>query len=179
MARSTTFQLIPFSTEADGQLAVTGIVSRNGRCLTLSYQLSGDIGSLLLPDQVDVPSRCDELWRATCCECFFRVVGHSEYFELNVSPSGNWNVYHFTGYRAGMTVEAAVSELESQTSREGGRFTLHCAVQLDGLVGSRDEVEIGVSCVLQNSNGTTSYWALSHPGQKPDFHHPEAFMLRM
>jgi len=175
----TTFQLIPFSQGAIRQLAVTGRISRNGHCLTLSYALSGDIRSLLLPDQVAAPGRCDELWRATCCECFFRVVGQPEYYELNVSPNGNWNAYHFTDYRAAMQEETAIAGLDFQTSKEGDSFVLQCAFQLDGLVESGDAVDIGLSCVLLHSDGTTSYWALSHPGQKPDFHHPEAFILRL
>lgn len=179
VTRSATFQLIPFAQEANGNVAVTGRVSRNGCHFTLNYQLSGDIDSLLFPDRVAAPSRCDELWRSTCCECFVRVAGHPEYYELNVSPNGNWNAYHFTGYREGMQEETAVADLDVQVSREGGVFLLYCAFQLDGIFESGDDVDIGVSCVLTHSNGTTSYWALSHPGLKPDFHHPEAFMLRL
>jgi len=178
-AQSTTFELIPFSLKENGQLAVTGIISRNGSHLTLSYQLSGDTGSLLIPDRIDEPGRCDELWRTTCCECFIRVVEKSEYFELNISPNGNWNVYRFADYREGMSTAESVTEIESQISKESGVFILHCAVQLDGLVERGDKVEIGVSCVLKHNNGTTSYWALSHPGPKPDFHNPQAFTLRL
>lgn len=178
-AQSTTFELIPFSREENGQLAVAGIISRNGSCFTLSYQLSGDIGSLLFPDRVDEPGRRDELWRTTCCECFIRVAGTSKYFELNISPNGNWNVYRFTDYREGMGTAESVTEVECQTSRESEVFILHCAVQLDGLVERGDKVEIGVSCVLKHNNGTTSYWALSHPGPKPDFHNPQTFTLKL
>lgn len=179
VTRSATFQLIPFGQNGDGVLAITGIVSRSGGSLALSYQVSGDIGSLLLPARVAAPGRCDELWRSTCCECFLRFAGQPAYYELNVSPSGNWNVYRFTDYRAGMREDSSVAEFECQTSSEEKSFFLHCAVQLDGLAEGGHGIELGISCVLMHTDGTTSYWALSHPGQRPDFHHPEAFVLRL
>jgi hypothetical protein len=36
---------------------------------------------------------------------------------------------------------------------------------------------LGLSAVLEEQDGTKSYWALAHPpGGKPDFHHPDCFV---
>lgn len=179
VTRSSTFRLIPFSAvPSDGRL-VAGTISRDESCLYLSYVLSGGIPSLLIPRKAVVPSRCDGLWRSTCCECFFRVAGDAGYYELNVSPNGDWNFYHFHGYRTGMHEVQSVSRLLSTTRSEEHSFTLHCTVPLSSLAGCGDELEIGLSCVLFHKDGTAEYWALAHPDQKPDFHHPEAFKLRL
>jgi hypothetical protein len=39
--------------------------------------------------------------------------------------------------------------------------------------------ELGLSAVLEENDGTKSYWALAHPGDKPDFHAPGCFAARL
>jgi hypothetical protein len=38
---------------------------------------------------------------------------------------------------------------------------------------------MGVSAVIVARDGSRSYWALVHPAEKPDFHHPDAFALTL
>ena len=38
---------------------------------------------------------------------------------------------------------------------------------------------IGLSAVLEQQDGTKSYWALAHPPGAPDFHHPDCFVARL
>lgn len=37
--------------------------------------------------------------------------------------------------------------------------------------------EASLSAVIEEADGTISYWALAHPSDKPDFHHPDSFVL--
>jgi hypothetical protein len=39
--------------------------------------------------------------------------------------------------------------------------------------------ELGLSAVLEEKDGTKSYWALAHPREKPDFHDPGCFAARL
>ena len=39
------------------------------------------------------------------------------------------------------------------------------------------EILAGVTAVIETAEGV-SYWALSHPGAKPDFHDSKAFLVR-
>ena len=32
---------------------------------------------------------------------------------------------------------------------------------------------------IEETDGTLSYWALAHPSPKPDFHHPDGFVLEL
>ena len=36
---------------------------------------------------------------------------------------------------------------------------------------------IGLSAILEEDDGTISYWALAHGSGRPDFHHPDGFTL--
>ena len=46
----------------------------------------------------------------------------------------------------------------------------------EGLTPTR----LGLSAVIEETDGTKSYWALRHPpGEKPDFHHPDCFAIEL
>ena len=38
---------------------------------------------------------------------------------------------------------------------------------------------LGLSVVIETLDGAISYWALAHPSEKPDFHHPDSFILTL
>jgi len=38
---------------------------------------------------------------------------------------------------------------------------------------------IGISTIIEESDGRKSYWALAHPQGKADFHHPDSFVLEL
>ncbi len=38
---------------------------------------------------------------------------------------------------------------------------------------------LALSAVIEELDGTKSYWALRHPPGKPDFHHPDCFQLTL
>ena len=38
---------------------------------------------------------------------------------------------------------------------------------------------VGLTAVVEDVEGRISYWALAHPGEKPDFHHPDSFVLEL
>ena len=39
--------------------------------------------------------------------------------------------------------------------------------------------QLGLSAVLEEVDGTKSYWALAHPEDKPNFHHPDCFAAQL
>ena len=38
-------------------------------------------------------------------------------------------------------------------------------------------LRLGLSAVIEETDGRLSYWALAHPGERPDFHHRDSFVL--
>ena len=147
-----------------------------GGRLVLSYAVNGNIGDLYLPP-VKSATRADDLWQHTCFEAFVRSSASEAYYEFNFSPSTQWAAYQFDGYRQGMRVTSGIGApaIEVQASPE--RFTLRASLELDQLSSlPRDALwRLGLSALIEETNGRTSYWALAHPPGKPDFHHPDCF----
>ncbi len=55
-----------------------------------------------------------------------------------------------------------------------GHFALEADIPLPA--GSLD---VAISAVIEEADGTKSFWALSHPPGKPDFHAPSCFALTL
>ncbi len=157
--------------------AVTGIeveVGRpHGNQLRLRYAVSGAIDKVLVPAPAD-PERTDQLWRSTCFEAFAREGGAKGYDEFNFSPSTQWAVYRFDGYRTGMR-NADVLAPRVEGGVEGDTYVLHAAFDLPGAAPWR----LGLSAVIEETDGQKSYWALAHPTGQPDFHHADAFVVEL
>lgn len=143
-------------------------VSRREGRIDLVYTLAGDPDGVLWPAP-DAGGRTDELWRTTCFEAF--VTTPEGYVEFNLSPSGRWASYAFDGYRTGMRPAAEAVQV-APLSLTGARATQAGTVELPA--GAR---RLGLSAVIEAADGTRTYWALAHPSDKPDFHHPDSFVL--
>lgn len=144
----------------------------------VTFELIGDIERLALP--VDVPSRrTDDLWRQTCCEVFIARNDGAGYYELNLSPSGQWAFYGFSGYRIGMTRPYGVEIEPMRRERTADRYRLSTTVHLDRLPGLEGGLpwRVGLTSVIEDTAGDKTYWALAHPSAGPDFHHAEGFVL--
>ena len=121
------------------------------------------------------PGRADELWRTTCFEAFLRESGEEPYREWNFAPSGEWAAYDFTAYRAGMAEADIAKPPYIRMEDNLTWWTLGATIAVDAGV----EWELGLSAVLEEKDGTKSYWALAHPGKTPDFHAPGCFAARL
>lgn len=113
--------------------------------------------------------RADDLWRHTCFEVF--VATDDGYVEYNLSPSGQWASYRFDGPRAGMR---AADEEATVEGLDGASDLVALEARIALPPGAR---RLGLSAVIESVDGTTSYWALAHPTDRPDFHHPDSFIL--
>jgi len=146
--------------------------------LALTYTVAGDIERLRVPTP-RAPARADKLWQHTCLEAFVAGTPAAEYDELNFSPSTEWAVYRFSGYRNGMHVVEAASQPRVSVERAPGRLTLDAVVDSDLLpvLRSDGKLHLALAAVVEAADGTLSYWALAHPPGKPDFHHAAGFAL--
>ena len=158
----------PFSFEATFDRAATGA--------HLTYVLRGDLGGVRF-GAPGAPRRADGLWEHTCFEAFLRPVGGTAYWEVNLAPSGAWNLYHFSAYRTGHRPEERLQLLASSFSIAGDEARLQAQIPLDALPELRGSLQIGLTAVLEHAEGAKSYWALLHPGPKPDFHLAEGFIV--
>jgi len=143
--------------------------------LILSYVVSGRIGDLRVPPVV-AAARADELWRHTCFEAFVRSSSGPGYYEFNFSPSTQWAAYQFSGYRSGMRVATEIGAPRIEVRSSAETYTLQAALEFERL---SSPLHLGLSAVLEETNGRKSYWALAHPPGKADFHRADCFALEL
>jgi len=160
-------------------LALSGSVQRNGDRLSLHYRLEDPEGLVLVPPATAAPRRCDELWTTTCFEIFLAEPGAEPYWEVNLSPSGDWNLYRLSSYRQGLAHEPAISALPFVVQRERVGLDLAVTLDLGGLPLAGRPLELAVTAVVELRDGEILYWALRHPGEQADFHWREGFGLRL
>jgi hypothetical protein len=119
--------------------------------------------------------RADGLWQTTCFEAFLRGSGEVAYQEWNFAPSGDWAAYDFTGYREGMSNAEVGAPPYIRMEDNFTWWTLGATIA----VPAGRTWDLGLSAVLEEKDGTKSYWALAHPDGKPDFHHPDCFAAKL
>ncbi|MBS0504316.1 MAG: GIY-YIG nuclease family protein [Proteobacteria bacterium] len=140
--------------------------------LKLRFRLTGLINDLRVPTQA-APTRRDNLWQHTCFEAFV-AFADGGYAEFNFSPSTEWAAYSFTGYRQGM------QNLDTDPPSIRVKKTDHLLELTAEITAPSHPIRLGLSAVIEETDGTKSYWALRHPpGDKPDFHHPDCFALEL
>ena len=144
--------------------------------LTLDFVLECDLSALRIPEPG--PSRSVHgLWRHTCFEAFVMAEEGPGYREFNFSPSGEWAVYSFRGYRDGGELDSAlVPEIEVRRALD--RLELEARIGRDLLPQGR-QLRLGLSAVVEDADGVLSYWALQHLPGKPDFHHADSFAIQL
>lgn len=148
--------------------------------MSLSYRIAG-ASAVRVPASATSPARRDGLWEHTCLEAFVAPADAGAYWELNLSPSGDWQCYRFDGYRSGMQVEDRVERpLRLKVTRDGDVCRLDATVDLTAIPAvAGAAIDVGVSAVIERHDGTRAYWALRHPASQPDFHDRTGFVLRL
>jgi hypothetical protein len=165
------FRLLPFG-EAIAPVVLTVDVERVGGCLKLRYGMTGDLSAVIIPEE-KVGERCDRLWEHTCFEFFFGISGEKRYWEVNLSPSGDWNCYGLTGYREGLVAEEKVGVVPFSVVRAQE------ALRLEVMFETTDPVELSVTAVVEGIDGRLGYWAVAHCGQEADFHLRDSFVVKV
>jgi hypothetical protein len=152
-----------------------GLERPSASLIRLHYTLVGDISAIVVPPSAE-PLRTDGLWESTCFELFLRREGESGYLELNFAPSGEWAAYSFRAFREGMVQAAMPGPPEISATVTADRLEVEVAVSpwLDD-----GPYAMNIAAILQNRTGHRSFWAISHAGGEPDFHHPSCFIEQL
>jgi hypothetical protein len=174
------FELRPFGGACPApDLRLGGEVCREGALLRLRYRLTGAIETVQVPPAEASPGRRDNLWTATCFECFWGLEGERPYWELNLSPAGHWNLYRLEDYRQGLRPAPGYDRPLHRVREGGGVLTLELDLPLPAPIPPEAPLQVAIAAVIEDRRGQLSYWALAHPGAEPDFHRRDAFLLRL
>jgi hypothetical protein len=168
-------QLAPFSPSLDIQLSAEAARDSNQR-IKIAFELRGDFSKVYFPEKIAKPQRKDELWKRTCFELFFAPIRDARYWEINLSPTGEWNAYSFTNYREGMKTESKIAGLQLQHARMKDGLRLEATADLFNLNLGQGPLCLSAAAVIETLDGKISYWAFQHAGKIPDFHLRESFI---
>jgi hypothetical protein len=177
------FTLTPFDLQADfAGISVSGTIQLKQQVLHVEFNLSGRLEPISIPKEKRMPDRQSQLWEHTCLELFLGPTELAHYWEINVSPSGNWNSYHFDAYRQGMKLEPLLRVTNFKRTEEAKNLSVQFDLDVSPLVVSRKfekrELECAITCVLESKNHISSFWALEHSGNRPDFHSRATFQIK-
>jgi hypothetical protein len=167
-----TFELLPHP--ANPPKAVSKVEARiighDEHWMTLRWRVEGAKALVLPPFAGKL--RADGLWQTTCFELFVKPEGGEAYAEFNFSPSQSWAAYDFNRCREGMA-DRAMPRAPVCTPRRG-QSVLIFDVALPSAALPSLPAAFGLTAVIEEE-GATSYWAIRHREDRPDFHHASCF----
>ncbi|MFZ2852728.1 MAG: DOMON-like domain-containing protein [Rhodocyclaceae bacterium] len=149
--------------------------------LLLTYRLRGEIARLRIPGPQDA-ERTDGLWQHSCFEAFVGRQGDPAYREFNFSPSGQWAAYAFSDERLRDAANDPNDAPQITVHRFADRIELAAIICAAALPPGTAVLQIGLAAVVEATetvDGGHSYWALTHPADRPDFHRRAAFALEL
>ncbi len=172
------FALIPFQDDHIPKILITGGIAREQNLLSIQYVLTGALDEINFPEPVGHPGRNGELWLATCFEFFLAINDQPQYWEFNLSPSGEWNVFRMDAYRRiGFREEKLIQDLQMEFRRDPDRARLDASMDLSPIIDPEMDLQAGITSVIQTRDGHETFWALAHPNLQADFHVRESFNL--
>ncbi|NOZ54921.1 MAG: hypothetical protein GXP08_17595 [Gammaproteobacteria bacterium] len=168
----------PAIQQATLDVAIYGSLTLDSQHIIINFKLKGNNSLVKHPPIASTPQRKDNLWQTTCFEVFTATTASSEYWEYNISPCHNWNVYSFNDYRSKQALAPPFTGMVKIK-------TLYSNSHLDGITASLPlpqplvgrEIILGINSVLQDINNNLHYYALIHPNLKPDFHDRRGFIM--
>ena len=180
MVSDRVFNLKPFNlSDSNSKINITGKIIRDRNKLNLEYLLQGDLSTVIIPSPANTPTRKHQLWQTTCFEFFLGIDHAPKYWEFNLSPTGDWNIYRFTDYRQGMQEEIAFTSLPFDSRQQANFFKINLEINLDLIIDLNTDLDIAISTVIKSSKEKISYWALTHPETKADFHNRDSFIIHI
>ncbi len=179
---SATAELLPHPAspcDAIRRVAVTVGPEASAGGMLISFRIEGDICRLRLPEAGSA-LRIDGLWQHTCFEAFLRAAADDGYHEFNFAPSGAWTAYRFTSRRHGQE-SPAMSAPRIEFRRSADSCNMNAAISLAALpdLARATELHAGLAAVIEDESGGLSWWALAHHAERPDFHDPATFTMRV
>jgi hypothetical protein len=103
--------------------------------------------------------------------------GTEAYVEFNYSPSTQWAAYRFDAHRAGGRDLPLSSPPLVDRGDDTSDYLVEVEQPLSDLPG--EPFDLGLTAVIEETDGTKSYWALAHAPGPPDFHNRDCFIATL
>ena len=134
--------------------------NQNEYGLLFGWLVTGDLSLVAWATQLGQPN----LWEQTCFEAFFQVMQAPAYYELNISPEKEWNLYQLSGYRSGRRLVSDVN-VALHIEKTPAQFLLQAQFS-----GYWPQVQQNSLTAILYLGDTPTHWAYTHSPTRPDFH---------
>lgn len=176
LSGATRYALVPHPDMPQNAVGAVWVeVVFDGEDVLLTFIVDGN-EHVALPDWV-TSTRADELWKTTCCELFLAAPDAAGYFEFNYSPSSQWAAYRFDAYRSGRQDLSLSVDPYVDRGDDNSEYLVEVDQDLADLPAGA--LQMGLSAVIEETDGTKSYWALAHADGPPDFHNRDCFIATL
>ena len=143
--------------------------------LKLDYEIIGDISLYIFPKQTQ-QQRANELWKATCFELFMNNYSSTKYYEINISPSTQWNSYQFTSYKKEMIESHIFSTPTIRSQQQNNGYNLSFEMDFTESIFEK-KLLINCAVILLDNKGVRYFYSINRRKELPDFHDREYFEL--
>ncbi len=139
--------------------------------IKIKYEIIGDLLSYNFP-KVTKQKRANELWRDTCFELFIANYSSEEYYEINTSPSTEWNAYHFTSYKNEMKASDVFSVPNISFYQLDKRYEFSFEMTFRKDIFEK-ELLVNLAVILLDQKGIRHFYTIHRQNKSPNFHDRE------
>ena len=141
--------------------------------MKIEYEIIGDLSSYSFPKKTK-QKRANELWKDTCFELFIANYSSTEYYEINTSPSTEWNAYHFTSYKKEMRESDLFSPPRISFYQSDNRYTFSFEMTFRKNIFDK-ELLINLAVILLDKEEKRHFYSINRQNSSPDFHNRELY----
>ena len=157
----------------DDTTTIKASIELKNNQLKLEYQIVTDLSQYSLPKQTK-QQRVDNLWLDTCFELFIANVNDDRYWEINISPSTEWNIYQFRSYKDDMRESNSLITPIIKRYRYDNKYYLSFESKVQRDIWSR-ELQINLCVILLDIKGVRQFYSIERRKGSPDFHDRDYF----
>jgi hypothetical protein len=175
-----TVRLIPFSSpqaNSAGGYSISTTLTTSNHDISAEFMLQGDTSAISWPAPSAEVKLGHDLWKHTCFELFLAEPNSLAYWEYNFSPSRQWSIYAFKDYRQPAPFPITHTPIIEPPQLSDTAFTMQVRFNLEPQLINKLLI-IGVSAIIETTDGERHFYAIKHCGSKPDFHLRESFVLQ-
>ena len=140
----------------------------DNKTLTLEFTVTGELKKYIF-NKPSKQTRENELWKKSCFELFIAQKSNPAYYELNISPSTNWNFYSFADYKREMKEEENVSEPSIYSSKIDNEYRLSFEFDFYQEIKER-ELIFNLAVILLDKKGVRHFYSINRKEGNVDFH---------
>ena len=140
--------------------------------IKLNFQVIGNRKAYVINSKLENEEkieRKDELWKSTCFELFIANSPSEEYYEINISPFGEWNIYHLNAYKVGFKEFREVSKPIIKMTKENYKYRLSFEIEFNQRIFNNEGLSFNLATIILDKNNLRHFYSIC-PRKTADFH---------